>query len=217
MQSLTARKQTLLRGVALVLSILLALTLYFTWHATTPTSASPTVTPQTYSSIPSPQPGSSSNNSAATTSNSMIQVYIVGAIKHPGVYTLPADARIYQLIQAAGGTLAGANLVALNLAEKLSDGQEIYVLSIGETLPAGYPNGSPGPGSTTTPGVASGQAVNINTASENEMRQALHISATTAQNIIAYRTQNGPYTSVDQLLNVMSKTIYDRIKSLVTI
>ncbi len=52
---------------------------------------------------------------------------IVGAVRHPGVYTLPASARVYQLLQAAGGPLPNADLVALNMAAKLSDGQEVYV------------------------------------------------------------------------------------------
>ena len=49
------------------------------------------------------------------------------------------------------------------------------------------------------------------------MRQSLHISSTTAQNIINYRLQHGSYTSIDQLQQVVSKSIYDKIKDLVTI
>lgn len=82
----------------------------------------------------------------------------------------------------------------------------------------------PGPGTTGgtggtsgISGTSSGQLININTASVDEMRQALHVSSTTAQNIINYRTQNGPYTSIDQLLQVVSKSIYDKIKGQVTI
>ncbi len=49
------------------------------------------------------------------------------------------------------------------------------------------------------------------------MRQSLHISATTAQSIVNYRQQNGPFTSIDQLQLVVSKSIYDKIKGLITI
>jgi competence protein ComEA len=49
------------------------------------------------------------------------------------------------------------------------------------------------------------------------MRTALHVSSTTAQDIVNYRLQHGPYTSIDQLLNVVSKEIYDKIKNEVTI
>lgn len=215
----TSRKKKLLRSAVLLVSALLALAIYFTWHSTTPTSASPTITQQTYSSLASPQPGSGDTptpTSANTNDSSTIQVYIVGAIKHPGVYTLPTDARVYQLIQAAGGTLPGANLVAINLAAKLTDGQEIYVLSVGETPPA-YTNSPSGPGNNGTPAVTSGQPVNINTATETEMEQTLHVSAATAKKIIDYRTQHGLYTAIDQLLQVISQSIFDRIKNMVTV
>ena len=213
------RKKKILRGVALVLGVLLIAAIYFTWRSVTPTAASPTVTQQSYSGISSSQTSSSANPTTTTLANSntgAIQVYVVGAIKHPGVYTLPAGARVYQLVQAAGGTLPSANLVTLNLAAKLTDGEEVYVLSVGE-IPPNYTNNPLSPGSDGTPTVTPGQLVNINTATESEMRQVLHISATTAQKIIAYRMQNGPYTSVDQLLQVISKSIYDRIKNMVTV
>lgn len=215
----SSRKKKLLRGAALALSALLALAIYFTWRSVTPSAASPTVSQQSYSGVSNPQIVSSASPTAtalATSSNGTIQVYIVGAIKRPGVYTLPAGARVYQLVQAAGGTLPSADLVALNLAAQLTDGEEIYVLSVGE-VPPNNPNNPPGSGGDGTPTVTPGQLVNINTATEAEMRQALHVSAATAQKIIAYRTQHGPYTSVDQLLQVISKTIYDRIKNMVTV
>ncbi|HEV2580643.1 MAG TPA: helix-hairpin-helix domain-containing protein, partial [Ktedonobacteraceae bacterium] len=64
---------------------------------------------------------------------------------------------------------------------------------------------------------ASGQLININTASSTDMRTVLHISSTTAQNIINYRTQHGPYTSIDQLLQVVSQQIFSKIKGQVTV
>jgi competence protein ComEA len=73
----------------------------------------------------------------------------------------------------------------------------------------------PGPG--TSGSANAGQLVNINTASADELRQNLHISATTAQNIVNYRQQNGPFTSIDQLQQVVSKTTYNKIKGLITI
>ena len=145
-----------------------------------------------------------------------MQVYVVGAVKHPGVYTLAAGARVYQLVQAAGGPLPNANLVALNLAAKLSDGQEVYVTVVGE-IPPTYMGGVPGPGTGNSGTTNSGQLVNINTASVDEMRQSLHLSSTTAQNIVNYRSQHGSFTSIDQLLQVVSKSIYDRIKNQITV
>ncbi len=124
------------------------------------------------------------------------------------------DARVYQLLRMAGGPLPNANLVALNMAARLNDGQEVYVPVIGETPPT-YSGGVPGPGTSSPTG--SGQLVNINTATVDEMRQTLHISARMAQKIIDYRTQHGNYTSVDQLLQVVSKATYSKINDQVTV
>ena len=160
------------------------------------------------------------NTSTANTSGSAgsIRAYIVGAIKNPGVYTLSGDARVYDLVQAAGGPQPKADLVALNLAAKLTDGEEVYVTLIGE-IPPTYLGGVPGPGGTGTPtgNTSTGQLININTATVDSMRQALHVSSTTAQNIVNYRLQHGAYTSIDQLLQIVSKSIYDKIKNLVTL
>ena len=212
------KKKHILRGTAILLSALLILAIYLTWHSTTPTAASPTITQQSYSGLTStPSPQATRDTTTVTSGNgSTIQVYIVGAVKHPGIYTLATGSRVYQLIQAAGGTQPNADLVSINLAARLSDGQEIYILSVGEAPPAytGNPSGTSADG---TPAPSSGSLVNINTASETEMKQALHISAATAKKIVDYRTQHGAYTSVDQLAQVVSKTIYNRIKSLVTV
>lgn len=123
-------KRKLSQVFAIVLTLVVAVALFFTWHAPPTTATPPAITQQNTNGAPS-----SDSSSTSTTNSGDIQVYVVGAIKHPGVYTLPADARIFQLLQAAGGTLSNANLVALNLAAKLSDGEEVYVLAIGEVPP----------------------------------------------------------------------------------
>ena len=204
-------KRKLTRIVAIIIILALGIALYFIWHTPASTNSSPVITQQNFS-------GTSSNSSVNTgnslTTNGDLHIYVVGAVKHQGVYTLPAGARVYQLLQAAGGPLPNANLVALNLAAPLTDGEEVYILANGEKPPT-YIGGVPGPG--TSGSATSGQLVNINTASADEMRQSLHVSATTAQNIVNYRQQNGPFTSIDQLQLVVSKTIYTRIKGLITI
>jgi competence protein ComEA len=213
--SITRRLRVII-PIAIVLLLLLGI--YFVWNASTTSSPLSTnssgITQQNFGN----GPASTSSNAAATTSSNSgnIQVYIVGAVLHPGVYTLAAGARVYALLQAAGGPLPKANLVALNLAAKLTDGEEVYVTMIGE-IPPTYLGGVPGPGNGTPNNAATGQLVNINTASADEMRQNLHVSSTTAQNIVNYRTQHGPFSSIDQLLQVVSKSIYDHIKGLVTI
>lgn len=221
------KRQKLTRLVVVAITLALALALFFTWHGP-PDAASANLTQQNLGATASRT--SSSATSASTDGGGDIEVYVVGAVKHPGVYTLNADARVYDLLQAAGGPLPNANLVAINLAAKLSDGQEVYITLIGEVPPT-YMGGVPGPagasgGDTTgantgsagdTSNASTGLPVNINTATVAQMVQALHIRSTTAEEIINYRLQHGPFTSVDQLALAVSRSTYDKIKGMVTV
>jgi len=208
------KKPQIRRVVAVILVCVLALSMYFIWRPSpSPTAATtPTNTTQQHFSL---APTASTLKTAATTTptapNGKIQVYIVGAVKNPGVYTLEGNARVYQLLQAAGGPLPEANLVALNLAAQLSDGQEIYVTRVGETPPAST-NSASTTNTTGTTGGTSNAQVNINTASADELRKGLHISSTNAQAIINYRLQHGAFTSVEELLQVVSQATYKKIK-----
>ena len=210
--SAQTKKPQIKRNIVIVTVLALACALYFIWRpSSAPAAVSPSITPQNST------PGKTSTTANTATGSSSgasgtIQVYIVGAVQNPGVYTLNANARVYQLLQAAGGPLSNADLTRLNLAAKLSDGQEVDVTTIGEAPPdtGGTPTSATGGGDT-------GQLVNINTASATELQQGLHVSSTTAKNIVSYRTQHGQFSSVADLLQVVSKTIYDRIKSQVTV
>ena len=212
-----SKRKRLGRILAVVLLLGLAVALYLVWNTTASATSPGSSTGISQQNFGSSSTNTGTTNGSSSSSGGTIQVYIVGAVKHPGVYSLPSDARVYQLIQAAGGPLSNANLVALNLAAKVNDGEEVYVTKIGEVPPTYY-GGVPGVGTGSGTGTTStGQLLNINTASSDQMRQQLHVSSTTAQAIINYRQQNGAFTSVDQLQQVVSKTIYDKIKDLVTV
>jgi hypothetical protein len=113
------KKKKIFRIVAVSLVVGLGVAIYFIWHT------SPPSTTTTSTSGVSQQNFSTGGTSASTTDG--IKVYVVGAVKNPGLYTLATGARVYDLLQAAGGPLPKANLVAMNMAAKLSDGQEVYV------------------------------------------------------------------------------------------
>ena len=229
--SVPKRKRPFTRVLAIALVIGLAVAIYFIWQGA-PTSLSTSTTGIQNSTASNGSGSGGSVGNVANTANSSgdIQVYVLGAVKTPGVYTLPSTARVVDLIKAAGGPLPKANLVAINMAAKLTDGEEVYVTIIGETPPTymgGVPslnggNNTPistaGVGGTSgTTGTATGQLININIASASDMMTNLHVSSRTAHAIIDYRTQNCNYTSVDQLLQGVSRSIYDKIRSQCTV
>jgi len=125
-------KKKLTRIVAIIIILALGIVLFFIWHTPASTNSSPVITQQNFSATSS---NSSVNTSSPLTTAGNLHEYVVGAIKHPGVYILPTGARVYLLVQDAGGPLPNADLVALNLAAPLSDGEEVYVTRIGEKPP----------------------------------------------------------------------------------
>jgi competence protein ComEA len=154
-----------------------------------------------------------------TSTPAVVIVDVRGAVAHPGVYTLAAGSRVQDVIAQAGSTLPGADLRGLNLARRLNDGEQIYVYAVGE------PALSPPPGSESTrPGAASSPSgpasvVNVNTATLEQFDTLPGIGPAIAQRIIDYRTQNGPFVSVDDLKNVrgIGDVLFGQIKDWVTV
>ncbi|MBA2393611.1 MAG: helix-hairpin-helix domain-containing protein [Ktedonobacteraceae bacterium] len=199
------------KAIGVLLVCMLVGTVYVIWRgAPSPTATAINTTQQHFSLASTPSSFTTGATVSPGASGGKIQVYIVGAVNKPGIYTLEGNARIYELLQAAGGPLPHANLVALNLAARLSDGQEIYVTLIGETPPTSM-SGSISTITTGTPGGTANQ-IDLNTASADDLRKGLHLSSTNAQAIISYRIQHGAYTSVQELLQVVSQATYKKIK-----
>ena len=142
--------------------------------------------------------GSSSKVSAETE----VYVDVDGAVASPGVYRLKDGARVSQAIDAAGGLTAEADVTGLNRASKVTDGQKIYVPTMGEQQAALAAGGSEG-GSATVSGTGNSSGlVNINTASAAELQTLSGIGPSMAQSIIDERTKNGAFASVDDLMRV---------------
>ncbi len=201
-----SKKKTRIIGTIVVGVV--TLILYFLWKPATPAPQASADTQHTIGAATlkplTPGPTDASSNTGGD-----IQVYIIGAVQHPGVYTLTSNARVYQLLQAAGGALSNANLTVINMAARLSDGQEVYLPHIGET---------PIPGMTgTVSSTDQSGLVNINSASADQLKQSLNLSSKSAQEIVTYRLQHGAFSSVNALAQVLSKAVYDKIKDKVTI
>lgn len=160
----------------------------------------------------SAKPVQYSDKSVLTTQTS-IKVDVSGAVNTPGVYSLPSDARIEDLIKASEGFHASASAEyinkTLNLSQKLVDGQKIYIPFTGESY-------TPQNGVAQVAGLTSTNAsgkIGINTGSQSDLESLPGIGPATATKIINAR----PYQTLDELRTkkAVSKAVYDKIKDLV--
>lgn len=140
-----------------------------------------------------------------------ILVDVAGWVRRPGVYEFHDGDRVIDAIEAAGGARRGAALDALNLAAPLADGTQILV-------PRRQAPGSVG----SVPSVGGGATpskVNINAASAAELEALPGVGEVIAQRIVDYRTANGPFGSVDDLLDVsgIGEVTLENIRDLVTV
>ncbi len=123
----------------------------------------------------------------------VLVVHVAGAVARPGVYELPAGARVHAAIDAAGGALAEASTGSLNLAAPLGDGERVYVPVVGESVPP------PPPAGQVTPRRMPAGPVDLNRATAAELDALPGIGPATAQAIVDHREANGPFASVDDL------------------
>lgn len=127
-----------------------------------------------------------------------ILVHVAGEVLNSGVYELESGARVIDALMAAGGATSLANLDIINLAAPISDGEKIYIPSVIEKINQFNQNSS---FTSYSSGGSSGK-ININTADASELQKLTGIGPGKAKSIIDYRNKNGPFKSVDDLLNV---------------
>lgn len=145
-----------------------------------------------------------------------VVVYVSGAVQRPGVYTLPAGARLADALAAAGGASDQADLLLVNLARRLHDEEHIHIPRQGEATPA-----LPLPGVAPvedTPRPATSGKINLNTATLAELDSLPGIGPGYAQRIIDYRESHGPFRSIEEIQNVpgIGAATFARIKDLIT-
>ncbi len=166
-----------------------------------PPTPAPTTTP-----LPTPTPAP-------------FKVFVSGAVQKPGVYNVPADARVADALALAGGLLAEADAAQVNQAEQLWDGVQVHVPSAAAEAAINEP--PPGVSGTSPPlqgrsglGKSSNGQININTATQAELMTLSGVGERKAEDIIAGR----PYQSVDELERVSgigAKTV-EKLREFVT-
>lgn len=149
-----------------------------------------------------------------------IVVEISGSIEKPGVYNLSKGARVEDLLIVAGGLSASADRAwvekYVNRAAKLTDGQKLYILKVGEQSNIGSAKNSDGIKTDQgVLGVGEEGLVNINTGSLNDLDSLPGIGQVYGQSIIDHR----PYSSVEELLSkgALRQNVYDKVKDKVTV
>ena len=146
-----------------------------------------------------------------------LTVHVDGAVAAPGVYELVGEGlRLNDAVEAAGGLVEDADTSQVNLAADLADGQKVHI-----------PLKAEGPGEAVVDGTATGRAatsseaglVNLNTATEEQLRTLPGIGEVLARRIVDYREMNGPFASVEELTAVegIGNALLYRLRELVTV
>jgi competence protein ComEA len=143
-----------------------------------------------------PTAAPSGSPTAAAPGEGAVVVHVVGQVADPGLVTLRPGARVADALEGAGGPNRDADLASLNLARTVVDGEQIYVPADGEV--------APGPAGTAPAGAAAGAGgvVDLNSADAAALDALPGIGPVLAERIVAWRTDNGPFTSVDELTEV---------------
>jgi len=143
---------------------------------------------------------SSTSSSAAThvkTNDMVVMIDVKGAVKNPGVYDIVNSPRAQTAIAKAGGLTHEADALQLNLAEKLSDGQMLYVPAIGEVR-----SNKVAVGQQTTESSQVMTKINLNTATAAELQTLEGIGEKKAEQIIAYREAHDNFKTIDEIKEV---------------
>ena len=140
-----------------------------------------------------------------------IKVHVAGAVVTEGLVELEEGARVEDAIKGAGGTTINANIKDINLAQKLQDGQKIYIPKQDEEEKYKIENNNEN--------ISNVGKININTATQTELELLTGIGPSMAGKIISYRNKNGKFKSIDEIKEVsgIGEAKFEMIKEEITI
>lgn len=135
----------------------------------------------------------------------VIYVQVSGAVVSPGVYELPEGSRVFEAVQRAGGMTEEADAGQMNQALELSDGEMVYVRSLGEELPEDI---------TVEQTRQDDGKVDLNTATEEQLMTLPGIGEAKAKSIIAWREANGGFSQVEDLMKIegIKEGVFSKVK-----
>jgi competence protein ComEA len=203
-----SRRRVLLGGLLLLAALLVGAR--FVVRAGTPagTSAPPIVGS-------AEDPGTSAASAGAASAGvepaapTGLVVYVVGAVRRPGLYTLAPSSRVADAVERAGGVTRKADPAALNLAAPVADGQQVLV-------PARLPRAVAAAQGVPTPGIPAGP-IQLSSATAEQLDSLPGIGPATAQKILDYRAEHGAFRSVEELDEVpgIGPTRVEQLRGLV--
>lgn len=143
-------------------------------------------------------------------SSEEIKVYVTGAVRNPGVYTMLDTERIQDALNKAGGILEDADITNINLAEKVRDEQMIRVFKKGEINTGNILSKS---------SYIKESKININTATKEELQTLPGIGPATSEKIIDFRQNKGKFKKIEDIMNVprIGPKLFDQIKDKITV
>ena len=155
----------------------------------------------------------SSSEVSLSESQSTIFVHVCGKVNDPAVYEFENGARVVEAIEKAGGFMENAATDYLNLAKVLTDGEKIYVPDKEEALCLNPVNVDTAQGNVAD-AKDTNTKVNINTASKEELLSLKGIGDSRAEDIINYRTENGKFAAIEDIMKVpgIKQGAFNKIK-----
>lgn len=187
-------------------------------------AAAPPAAPATMPAAPVVAGAGAGNPGEGKSDTGGVLVHVVGAVNNPGVFRLGEGSRIHQAVEAAGGAAPTAQLAALNMAAPVSDGMQIVVPTqeqaarpkdfpaVGAPVDGAPADGAPAQSMTSAP-------VNINAATAADLDALPGIGPVLAQRIVDWRTDHGPFSSVDALdaVSGIGAKVLENLRNLVSV
>lgn len=151
------------------------------------------------------KPSSQSESLQEATDDEYYYIFVCGCVENPGVYKLTPGSRIFDAIEMAGGVRNDADITVINQAERISDGQKIYIPQYGEQKADTEDNDS--------------GLININLADIDKLMTLPGIGESKAKAIINYRNENGKYNRIEDIMNIsgIKDSAFNKIKDYICV